>query len=74
METKGHNPKLDLVKDLLTAVRNSCEEALDGSWDHTTREGQEAFRPMIEDIEKAASELGIDLPPYAGDDEGDDGD
>jgi hypothetical protein len=74
MGNKGHDPDLDKVKDLLTLVRNSCEEALDGSWDHTTSEGQEAFRPMADDIEEAARELGIDLDPYqprndGGDDE-----
>jgi hypothetical protein len=74
MSNPEHNPDLDKVKYLLTLVRNSCEEALDGSWDHTTSEGQEAFRPMSEDIEEAARELGIDLDPYqprndGGDDE-----
>lgn len=64
MDNPEHNPDLDKVKYLLTLVRNSCEEALDGTWDHTTSEGEEGFRPMIEDIEEAARELGIDLPPY----------
>jgi hypothetical protein len=64
MANKGHDTDLGKVKFLLTIVRNSCMEGLDGTWDCTTDEGKEGFLPMAEDIEKAARELGIDLPPY----------
>lgn len=57
-------PNLDLVLDLLTALRNSCEEALDGTWDHTTSEGEEGFLCMARDCENIAKELGLNLPPY----------
>lgn len=69
MENKGHDPDLDKVKQLLTLVRDSCEEALNGKWDHRSKEGEEAFQPMIDDIEEAAKELGIELPPYEDDED-----
>jgi len=56
--------KLELIRNELTALRNSCREALDGTWDHTTAEGQEAFEPMADSCETIAKLLGIDLPEY----------
>ena len=67
MGNKGHDPDLDKVKQLLTLVRDSCEEALNGKWDHRDnilKRCEEAFHPMIDDIEEAAKELGIELEPY----------
>ncbi len=57
-------PNLESVLELLTCLRNSCENALDGSWDHTTPEGKEGFRYMADDCERIAGELGLTLPPY----------
>lgn len=57
------------IKNLLTSLRNCCDEALDGTWDHTTSEGEEGFEAMISDIEEISSELDIELPPYYKNDE-----
>lgn len=59
--------KVDIakLKTLLTAVRNSCEEGLDGSWDCTTNEGRESFEAMSVDCEEIAAELGVKLKPYS---------
>lgn len=58
--------KVDLkrLENILTALRNSCEEALDGTWNHSTKEGSDAFNDMVRDCEEVAHELGIKLKPY----------
>lgn len=56
--------KLELISNELTAIRNSCLEALDGTWDHRSAEGEEAFSPMADSCEVIASLLGLELPGY----------
>ena len=53
-EDKGTGlfPKVPLL-DKLVALRNSCQEGLDGTWDCGTAEGKESFQPMIDDLELA---------------------
>lgn len=52
------------VKEILMALRNSCYEGWDGTWDVSTREGRGAFLCMADDCEDIARELGIELEPY----------
>lgn len=61
------------IKNLLQALRDSCKEGYDGSWDCSTDEGKEGFMIMAVDCEVIAEELGIELEPYENDnDESDD--
>ena len=50
------------IKELLIALRDSCYEGVDGSWDCSTDEGKESFIPMADSCEEIASLLGIELP------------
>ena len=52
---------MDKVKTALIRVMDSCHEAYNGEWDCSTEEGREAFCDMIDDLEVAAEELGIDI-------------
>ena len=52
------------IKELLIAVRDSCYEGVDGTWDCSTDEGKESFIPMADDCEEIASLLGIELPEH----------
>jgi hypothetical protein len=45
------------VFDLLTILKMSCEEGLNGDWDCTTQEGIEGFGDMITIIEMIQNEL-----------------
>ena len=45
------------VFDLLTILKMSCEEGLDGTWDCSTEEGKESFADMISLIEVIEQEL-----------------
>lgn len=60
------NKQIDIqkVKNLLQALRDSCKEGNDGSWDCSTDEGREGFQIMAVDCEVIAEELGIELAPY----------
>lgn len=61
--------------DLLVALRNSCYEGEDGTWDCTTDEGRESFIPMAESCETIARLLKVEMPEYESDqDEEDDQD
>jgi hypothetical protein len=37
---------------IIYTLIKSCEEALNGTWDCTTEEGKESFKPMIELLKK----------------------
>jgi len=52
------------IKELLIALRDSCYEGVDGTWDCSTDEGKESFIPMADDCEEIASLLGIELPEH----------
>jgi len=45
------------VFDLLTILKMSCQEGLDGDWDCTTEEGRESFGDMISVIELIENKL-----------------
>lgn len=49
------------VKDLLSTLRDSCQEGLDGTWDCSTEEGREGFDSMIILCEELAKILNIQL-------------
>lgn len=49
--------------EIITRLRNSCHEGLTELWDCSTHEGRESFEPMIDDCEKLAELLGIQLDP-----------
>lgn len=48
---------MEKIFDLLTTLKMSCEEGLDGSWDCSTEEGREAFGDMIDIIEMIEEKL-----------------
>jgi hypothetical protein len=60
------------IKELLIALRDSCYEGVDGSWDCSTDEGKESFIPMADSCEEIASLLEIELPEYVNEDEDED--
>jgi hypothetical protein len=64
------NKQIDIQKitHLLQALRDSCLQGEDGSWDCSTDEGKEGFQVMAVDCEVIAEELGITLTPYEPDD------
>ena len=45
------------VFDLLTILKMSCQEGLDGDWDCTSEEGRESFGDMISVIELIENDL-----------------
>jgi hypothetical protein len=45
------------VFDLLTILKMSCQEGLDGDWDCSTEEGRESFGDMISVIELIENDL-----------------
>jgi hypothetical protein len=45
------------VFDLLTILKMSCQEGLDGDWDCSTQEGRESFGDMISVIELIENKL-----------------
>jgi hypothetical protein len=45
------------VFDLLTILKMSCEEGMNGDWDCTSEEGRESFGDMISVIEIIQNEL-----------------
>lgn len=57
----------ETINKCLTALRNSCVEGRDGTWDITTDEGLEGFDFMVWDCEWIATKLGIELPEYQSD-------
>jgi len=64
---KRKNMNTNKVKEILMALRNSCYEGWDGTWDVSTGEGRDAFLCMADDCEDIARELGIELEPYDSD-------
>lgn len=48
---------MEKVFNLLTFLKMSCEEGLDGTWDCSTEEGRESFGDMISIIEMIEEEL-----------------
>ena len=57
------------IKELLIALRDSCYEGADGSWDCSTDVDKESFILMADDCEEIASLLGIELPEHEEDEE-----
>jgi len=55
------------IRDILTRLRNSCNEGRNEIWDCSTPEGREAFEPMEDDCEEIATLLGIELRPFYSD-------
>ncbi len=49
------------VKDILSTLRDSCQEGLDETWDCSTEEGRKGFDSMIILCEELAKILEIDL-------------
>ena len=56
--------ELDTAKELLQALRNSCYEGLDGTWDCSTDDGKEGFDDMALICHKIAEILKIQLDDY----------
>lgn len=56
--------KKKLIQEHLQALRDSCYQGFDGSWDCSTDEGKEGFNAMADSVEEVAKMLEIDLKPY----------
>jgi len=66
------------IREQLQCLRDSCLQAIDGSWDIRGFEAEEGFEAMADGAETIASLLGLRLADYdpdwnGDDDEGDDG-
>ncbi len=66
--------KIDVkkVKAEIQSLRDSCQQAMDGSWDYNSGEGSEGFEAMSDGCETLAKMLGIKLDEYVNEDDEED--
>ena len=62
MSVKVTRAELNSIKKLLTLLRNSCLEGLEGTWNCSDDEGRQGFEPMADNCEEIAKLRNIRLP------------